>query len=299
MLDFLRKRKRHWIIVFFVFIIAAVVALFVGSGKMRDSGSHEVAEINGEIISQREFGLHYQRAVERYREMFKGALTEDMIKGLNIKGNLIEELIQRKLVLQEARSLGLMASDDDVAGQLVKVPEFQVGGRFNKEQYLRVLQANRLYPAQFEEDQREQLTLNRLYSVILDSIQVSEAEVRERYRLDQEKINLQYIKLGIGDYLSEVKLDEEELKKFYDRTKDSLKEPLRLKIEYLAYPFDHFSAAAQVTDKEIEEYYQANLAGKFRKPKEVKVRYISLRTKPDADAQQKDALRARAEAIVK
>ena len=299
MLDFLRKRKRHWIIIFFVFIIAVVFALFVGSGKLRDQGSGEVAEINGEIISQREYALQYQRAVERYREMLKGSLTEEMIKGLNIKGNLIEELIQKKLVLQEARSLGLMASDDDVANQLTKVPEFQVAGRFNKEQYLRVLHANRLFPAQFEEDQRDQLTLNRLYSVILDSVQVSEAEVRERYRLDQEKLNLHYIKLPLSDYLAEVKLSEEDLKKFYDRTKDSLKEPLKLKIEYLAYPYDRFNAAVQVSDKEIEEYYQANQSGKIRKPKELKVRYLSLRGKPDDDANQKETLRARAQAIVK
>ena len=29
----------------------------------------------------------------------------EMIKGLNLKGNLLEELIQKKLVLQEAHSL--------------------------------------------------------------------------------------------------------------------------------------------------------------------------------------------------
>ncbi len=43
--------------------------------------------INGEPISQREFAAEYQRAVERYREMLKGQLTEEMIKGLNLKGN--------------------------------------------------------------------------------------------------------------------------------------------------------------------------------------------------------------------
>jgi len=299
MLDFLRKRKRHWIIVFFVFIIAAVFALFVGSGKIGDSGSGEVAEINGETISQREFALHYQRAIERYRDMFKGSLNEEMIKGLNIKGNLVEELIQKKLVLQEARSLGLTASDDDVARQLMKVPEFQVAGRFNKDQYLRVLQVNRLFPVQFEEEQRDQLTLTRLYSVILDSVQVSEADVRERYRLEHEKINLNFIKLSANDYLSEVKINDDDINKFYERTKDSLKEPLRLRIEYLAYPFERFTGAVQVSEKEIEDYYQANQSAKFRKPKEVKVRYISLRPKPNDDAQKKSELRARAETIVK
>src|SRR5258706_5363208 len=299
MLYFLRKRNRNWIIIFCLGVIIVVFALFYGgSNKLPGQGSAEVVEINGEIISRNEFDQQYQRAVDRYRQMLKGSLTEDMIKGLNIKGNVIEELIQKKLVMQEARNLGLTASDDDIANQLSKVPEFQVAGRFNKDRYLQILEANRLLPVQFEEDQREQLTLNRLYSIILDAIQVNDAEVRERFRLENEKVDLNFIKLAVSDFVSAVKLSEDDVKKYYDRNKESMKEPLKLRIEYLAYPFDRFTSV-QVSDKEIDEYYQANQNNKFRKPKEVKARYISLRLAPDTDAKQKDAARTRAERIVK
>ena len=226
MLDFLRKRKRNWAIIFLLGLIIVVFIAFYGGSKFRDRSLVEVAEINGEIVSQNEFALLYQRTLDRYREMLKGSVTEEMIKGLNLKGNIIEELIQKKLVIQEARSLGLMASDDDLANHLAKAPEFQVGGRFNKERYLQIIRANRLLPAQFEEEQREQITLNRLYSIILDSVHVSDAEVRDRYRLEQEKINLQYIKLPVGDFVSQVKLTDDDIKKYYDRNKESLKEPL-------------------------------------------------------------------------
>jgi peptidyl-prolyl cis-trans isomerase D len=74
---------------------------------------------------------------------------------------------------------------------------------------------------------------------------------------------------------------------------------MKLQVEYLAYPFDRFTASIQVTDKEIEEYYQKNQKNKFLKPKEIKVRYISLRLKPEADSKEKQDLRTRAESIVK
>ena len=286
-------------ILFLLVVIIIVFVAFYGSNKMGDRGTSEVAMINGEPISQHEFAVEYQRTLERYREMLKGQLTEEMIKGLNLKGNIIEGLVQKKLVLQEARSLGLLATDDDVANQLAKVPEFQVAGRFNKERYLQILQANRLQPAQFEEDQRNQMTLQRLYSIILDSIQVSDAEVRERYRLDQEKIDLQFVKLSVSDFVAQVKVTDEDIKKFYDRNKDSLKEPLKIQVEYLAYPFEQFSAKAQVSAKEIEEYYQENQKTKFHRPREAKVRYIALAVAPTASAEEKKAVMAKAEAIVK
>ncbi len=299
MLDFLRKRKRNWAILFLLVLIIIVFVAFYGGNKMGDRTSSEVAMINGEPISQREFAAEYQRTVERYREMLKGQLTEEMIKGLNLKGNIVETLVQKKLVLQEAQSLGLMATDDDVAHQLAKVPEFQVAGRFNKERYLQLLQANRLQPAQFEEDQRDQITLQRLYSIILDSVQVSDAEVRERYRLDQEKINLQFVKLSANDFASQVKLTDEDIKKFYDRNKETFKEPLKIQVEYLTYPFEQFAADAQVNAKEIEEYYQNNQKSKFHRPREAKIRYIALAIAPTASAEEKKAVLAKAEAIIK
>ena len=299
MLDFLRKRKRNWIIILFLGAIIVSFALFVGSGKFGDRSGAEIADINGETISQREFALHYEREIQRYREILKGSLTPEMLRGLNIKGNLVEQLIQKKLALQEARSLGLTATDDDVANHLAKTPEFQSAGRFSKERYLQVLQANRLLPAQFEEDQREQLTIQRLYSVILDAVHVSDAEVRERYRIEQEKINLNYLKLAVSDFAPQVKLAEDDIKKYYERNKDSLREPLKIQVEYLSYPYDQFTSSVEVNEKEIEEYYTANLNTQFHKPKEAKVRYISIVVAPSADAEQKKAAYARAEAVVK
>jgi len=299
MLDFLRKRKRNWIITFFLGLIILSFVVFYGTGKLRDQTNIEIAEVNGETISQREFALQYERALERYRELFKGSLTPEMIKGLHLKANLIEELIQKKLVLQEARRLGIVVSDDDLADHLARAPEFQIGGRFSKDRYLQVLQVNRLVPAQFEEEQRDQLTLQRLYSVILDSVHVSDTEVRDRYLLEQEKINLAFIKLPLADFASDVKLTEDDIKTYYERNRESLKEPLKVQVEYLSYPYAQFSSAVQVSDPEIEEYYKAHRDSKFRKPKEVKVRYISLRLPPDADPNQRKAARERAERIVK
>jgi peptidyl-prolyl cis-trans isomerase D len=299
MLDFLRQRKRNWVIILFLGVIVVTFALFVGSGSLRDQGAGDVAEINGEIISQREFALQYERALQRYREILKDSLTPEMIKGLNLKANLFEELVQKKLVLQEARRLGIVVTDDELAQHLARVPEFQIGGRFSKSRYLQILEVNRLAPAQFEEEQRDQLTLQRLYSIVLDSVHVTDAEVRERYLVEQEKINLAFVKLSVGDFLAEVKLTDDDIKKYYERNRDSLKEPLRVQVEYLSYPYAQFAPAMQVSNPEIEEYYKANLDSKLRKPKEVKVRYVSMRLAPDADAGQRKAARERADRVVK
>ena len=298
MLDFLRKKKRSWIITILLGLIIVVFIAFYGGSQQPTGVTSHVAEVNGESISQREFIVHYQRAVERYREMFKGSFTPELLKNLNIKQSLLEEMIEARLVLQEARRLGLGATDEELMNAIAQVPEFHVNGRFNKERYIQLLRANRLTPAQFEEDQRKQLTIQRLLGVLADAAHVTEAEVRERYRFEQEKINLQFIRFSVSDNLSEVKIPDEDVQKFYDRNKESLKEPLKVQVEYIPYSFEQFSGPVQLTDKEVEDYYNANRATKFTTPKQAKVRYIMVRLDAGADAKQKEAAQVRANRIV-
>ncbi|MGH7931053.1 MAG: SurA N-terminal domain-containing protein, partial [Candidatus Binatia bacterium] len=162
MLDFLRKRKRSWIITFLLGLIIVVFVAFYGGTQFQDSGVLHVATVNGEIISQREFAQRYQQELNRYRELFKGSLTPEMLKNLNLEAMLIDDLVNKKLALQEARRLGITITDDELAQAIAKAPEFQVGGRFDKAHYLQLLSANKLTPAEFEDEQRENLTLQRL-----------------------------------------------------------------------------------------------------------------------------------------
>ena len=298
MLDVLRRKKRSWIITILLGLIIVVFVAFYGGGKQQGSSAISVAQINGESISQREFMMHYQRALERYREMFKVALTPEIVKSLNIKGTLLEELIESHLMLQEAERLGLTATDDELMNMIAQVPDFQVNGRFNKERYIQLLRANRLTPAQFEEEQRKQLTNQRLLSILFDAVHISDTELRERYRFDNEKINLQFVRILASDYVSQIKVTDEEITKFYERNKESLKEPLKVKVEYVAYPFEQFSRAVEVTDKEIEEYYQTNKATKFSSPRQANVRYILVGLNQPADAKQKETAQSRAQQIL-
>jgi len=298
MLDFLRKRKRNWIVVFLLGAIIVVFIAFYGGNKFQDSGGGNVAEVNGEPITQREFAEQYQRTVDRYRDMLKGSLTPEMLKSLNIKGTLLEQMVQKKLVLQEARRLGLTASDEELAGVLERVPDFQVAGRFNKERYLQLLRANRLAPESFEEEQRDQVSMQRLYGMLLDSVRVNDAELRDRYRSEREKLNVNFIKVPANDYIADVKASDDDIKKYYERNKEAFKEPLKVQVEYLVYPFEQFINAAQVSTKEIEDYYQANRDAKFHTPKQAKVRTLLITFPAGGDAKQKDEARARAQRVL-
>jgi len=141
MLDFLRKKKRSWVITLFLAIIVLVFVLWGVGSYVNEPRLESVAEVNGEVISQRELEVHYQRLVELYRGLFKGTLTQETLRGLNLRGAIVEELVQKRLLLQEARRLGLEVSDEEIMEAIARAQEFQVDGRFSKNRYLQVLLA--------------------------------------------------------------------------------------------------------------------------------------------------------------
>ena len=297
MLSFLRKRKRSWIITLLLSIIVFTFVLYFGGSYWSRSGSDAVVEVNGESIKQRDLEVNFQRTLEVYRDRLKGSLTPELIKSLNIRATVLDELIQRRLLLQEAERLGLVASDDEVVHVLTSLPVFQVNGQFSKTRYLDVLRYQRTTPAEFEAEMKEELVIRKLLELIRDSVHVSDSEVLDRYRSEGENINLDYVRLAAGDFLGQVKVTPEEIKSFYDKNRDLLKEPLRVEVEYIAYPFAQFSSQAQVSDKEAEEFYRNQREKRFHEPKAVKLRHILFRAE-GADKNARAAAGQKAEKVL-
>ena len=254
--------------------------------------------MNGEAISQREFGVYYQRLMDLYRDFFKGALTQEAIKNLNLKGAVMEELIQRRVLLQEARRLGLEVTDEELMDAIAGMAEFQVNGRFSKNRYQQMLRTNRLAPGPFEAERREELAIQKLYDIIQDVIHVTESEVREQYRVAQEKVNFYFIRLSASDFSSRAEITAEEIKNYYERNKEALKEPPKVQVEYVVYPFDRFSSKVQVSEKEIEDFYQRHRQTRFHQARTLRLRHILVRVSSGADAQQREKARLRAEGVL-
>ncbi len=67
------------------------------------------------------------------------------------------------------------------------------------------------------------MTIQRLYSMILDAVHVTEAEVRDRYRFEQGKINLELHQAADQRSIQKSNSTEEDIKKYYERNKESSK----------------------------------------------------------------------------
>ena len=299
MLDVLRKRKRSWLV---LLLLGVGVLAFVMVGVGPQGGQERVvtiAEVNGEKITYTELERQYYRMLQTYRQLAGGRLSPADIEALNLRGQLLQELIQQRLLLQAAHDLGLQVTDDELAEGIARNPAFQAGGRFDKNVYQQALRQQGLTPGEFEDRQREGLTIQKLQDLVQHSIPVTAAEIEERYRVDNEEIALEFVRLKTDDFAEGVEVSDDEIKAYYDGNGALLREPLKVKARYMAYRVKDFSAGIAVSDDDVRAYYDVYRDRRFRRREAVKFSQIFIPAPEGGAPDEREAARKQLEDVLR
>jgi peptidyl-prolyl cis-trans isomerase D len=282
----------------FMFVAIVVVFIFWGMGGIVGGEKAQiVARVNQDVIEPVDFVRTYNHLLRAYQEVLKDNFKPEMMKMLDLKQRALDQLIQASLLEHEAERIGLRVDESEVRDSIKSVASFQQDGGFDKELYIRVLRANNLTPGEFEESERRELLTRKLQDLITAGVHVSEAEVHDRFQIENDKVNLRFIKFDAPAFLSAVTVTDDEVQAYYDKNKETFREPERVRIEYAVYPADKFVEQVEVTDTEVQEYYDAHRS-EYEKPERVHARHILFKVASDASPEAKEAARKHAEEIL-
>ncbi len=298
MLEFMRKRARStWIKVVFLIIVAVFVFWGIG-GSVGGARSDVIANVNGHVISAREFQRAYDNMKNSYREIYKERLTPDMLERLNLRQQTLDQLIDIQLLQSEATRIGFTVSDEEVREEIAKVEAFQEHGSFSSERYLRLIRYLHLSPSEFEEEQRSQLLIKKFQRFLNDATQVDDSEVRDLFQFTQEKVSLSFVKIASADLFNEVTVDAKEAEDYYNSHREAFRQPERVKFNYVAYPAQQFEAKVEVSAKDIEDFYNEHKEDRFTTPPRVHARHILFSFPATATDEEKNKARAAATEVL-
>ena len=168
---------------FFRIFMGIIAIAFVGTmGWLGLSAptSETVAEVNGHEISLSEFRKGQDNLRNFYRSQLRESYSEDLLKQLNIniKKNVMSQLIEQRLWLNYAHDIVLKVSDDEVRDRISNIPAFQTKGRFDSKIYDRFLVFRRTTHAIFEENERETLLIQKAKGIVRDSVWLTDQEIK-------------------------------------------------------------------------------------------------------------------------
>lgn len=294
MLQMMRDNAGSWIIKILLGVIV-LVFIFLGLGPDRNSGNSIVAEVNKAVISWDDYRLAYNELVEGYRRQLGGNLSQEMIKMFRLREQALESLITSELMTQEAERLKLQVTDKELEKAITELPYFQRDGVFDMALYEALLRQNGLTVPQFEAQQRKAMLISKLRSMVESGVQVTDGEVQELYKYKNTEASVRYALFDPATY-ADVTVDDDYVTTYFAENGERYKTDPEAKISFMRFSRDDFRTRVSVSDEEISEAYEANLA-RYQTPETVEASHILIKVADEATDEEEAAARKRADEV--
>ncbi len=299
MLRILREHASSWMLKAILIVVAlSFVMFFGGYSYFKGKKGTDLAEVNGVTIEWKEYNDVFQNTIKQYQQALGPAFSEKMIEELRLREKILDSLIEKILILQEAKRLGLSIPDEELREAIESIPAFQVNGQFDKRNYERFLRISRMTSEEFEESQRENLLISKIVSLIkMNGGKVSDEEVLDTYLFEDERINLAFVKVAPGALKNQVNTNEIEIKDYYQKHQEEFRIPTFIQIQYLLFRPSDFEGKAQVSLDDAKRYYGSR-KDTYKIPKQVKVRDILIKAGPQDTPDRLEAKKKKADEIL-
>ncbi|MFA6600116.1 MAG: SurA N-terminal domain-containing protein [Candidatus Omnitrophota bacterium] len=209
------------VILLFLLVTALIPSAKAETGHLLD---RVVAVVNGEVITESELDTYLQPLYEQLRAEYKGQQLAEKIQ--EARNQLLNQLIEDRLVFQEADKQGVKVEPTEIDTQLEQIKAQTPQDRDFED----LLRQQGLSLKELRERLRRQIMIRRLHDTeIRSKIVVSPAEMEEYYQahqgefVDQEMIKVRSITIKKSDEAQEKGiLDEVAMNQIRDLHKQAL-----------------------------------------------------------------------------
>ena len=300
MLDRMRQHK-GWLKWSLALVCLAFVFLYVPSfvqqapqvtGAMTDV----LARVGDAEITVGEFRNIYLQQLQNYQAQSGGEITSEILQSMGIDRQLLQQMVDEYAAYAEAERLGFDVTDAEVRERILSLPAFQQNGQFVGEAaYLQLLRAQQppTSPAQFQENVRRALTLERLQAAVTDWITISDDDLEQEYTNRNEQIRVSTIAFRADDFREGIEATDEDVAALYEQDAEDYLIPQKRRLRFVLIDVPALKAAFTPTDADVQGYYDNNL-DRYTEPTTLRASQILLRT----IGQDLDEVQARADAIV-
>jgi peptidyl-prolyl cis-trans isomerase D len=294
MFDFITRHKRAVQVLLFLFLVPPFV--FFGVDRMQGPGGGEtVAAVGGYQITQQEFNRALRERQEAIQRATQNRANPELLNSPELRLDVLEMLIRQRTLLNHAAQAGIVVTDQHLQQVITQVPAFQQDGKFSLQRYEQTLRAQGMTPAMFENQMRRDVLLQMLDHAVGGTGFAPRVVAAHLARLSEQQREVSHHTVKSEEFLSQVKLEADAAKKYYDTHPDEFRLPEQARVEFVALSVDAFLGEVPLEPGEVEKYYQAN-DKRYNVEEQRQAAHILIAVE-SSDAQAKQQARAKAEAI--
>ena len=256
MLGAIRNKSKGWVAYLIVGLITVPFALFGIQDYASRSANTAIAKVDGEDI---DINIYYQELSTQQRNLQQqlGAAYTQEIDNV-LKQNLLDSLINEKLIENYANSLDIVTLDDEVKSVIEMNQAFLVDGEFSQDRYLQLLRLNSYSPAAYEIAQSKALNREQIKINLSGSAFMSSTQTKQLNDLASQEREVSYLALNTENYKDEVSVSQSQISDYFNENRSSFVEGRKVKVDFVELTLDSMEEPESPSNDDLKNLYDDN-----------------------------------------
>jgi len=246
------------------------------TGRHRSNGfaREPIGIVNGEEITYQEFNQALEFEIENFKQRTGNDPDDFMLEQL--RNQVWEQLVTRKLIEQEIKKLNLTVTDEEITDWVLNSPEtlpepvkrnfVDSTGKIDRVLLERALKSTPPQARQFwievEKFLKAQKLTEKLQSRLLASVLVSEGEIRERFEKQNTRYEIKYVSLDPNRFSKEIsEPTDDEIKEYYRNHQDEFRIQETRRLKYVLFSDMPSAEDTASVLRELENFKQQAMQG--------------------------------------
>ena len=305
MLNSMRERfnQLKWIL---LAVVAAFVFGFVfidmGLGGAPLAGGDDrayAARVNGQTITFREFDRALYYTEQQYKQNYGAQLTPEVFASMGIPAQVLNSLVDQRLLIQEAERLDLDATQEEVRKRIMDIPVLSQNGKFvGTELYSRwTQQLGYQTPSEFEDEISRDITSSKMESALASSIVISPKTAESEYRRQNESAKIRYVLYPASREAAAVTVTPAEAEQYYKANQANYAHGEQRYLKYLVADFARLRSQITPSDEQLRRHYDSTKE-QYKSNEAARIQHILIKVDPGATPEADLAAKTKAESIV-
>ena len=270
------QKKTSGILVSLLIGLLIVSFMFSGYNTMTGGAPDVVGKVGNQKIKIDEYRAELNRNIQMYKQiMGKEELSNKEIESFGIRKNALQGLINKKLLLSLATSVGVKVSQEEVKDEIKSLPYFKTNDQFDIEKYKLLLSSNKYTPASFEETIITDIQHRKIQS-LLRIIPLSLSQLDDINKFKSLKKNITVTQFEKQNLTKEIKVSKKELNSFlekeeniariknkFEQIKSTLNKPGKIKASHIL--IQSKPGAEDVAYKKVNNLHKKLTSKNFKK----------------------------------
>ena len=234
----LLRRHRDWLMIVIAILAIPFIFYFVQRpdyGAMRGDQFARIYDRNVSMLEAQQFVRLLSLAQALGMSDFVGTMTAGA--GSNQNQAAVQFIVSLQVLRHEADRLGLRPNASEIADVVRKLPAFQGDSGFDINKFNDLVR-NGLAPLGLAEEHIEQLVrdeicLNEIRQLLAAGVSLPQTELDENFQRGYDKLFVSVIRFHSTDFDNDIKINDEDVQKYYDAHKSELKTDEKRKVDFV------------------------------------------------------------------